>query len=201
MLRWNGFRKKEEGKGNHMPPKQRITREMILDKSFAMFMSEGMEAVNARSVAKALNCSTQPIFSYFSGMDDLKNELDQKARSSFEASIANSTSGNLSLEGVCNAYVQFAGEQPRLFAHLFLKSGSRLGSLIDDDLRAQLAQLESSQSGITGEQAKELCESVWVFAHGLAAARAVGMIDVTDQCVSDSLSRLRESEVLRFRQQ
>ena len=56
-----------------MPPKQRITREMILETSFAMFCRDGMEAVNARSVAKALNCSTQPIFSYFAGMDDLKS--------------------------------------------------------------------------------------------------------------------------------
>ena len=38
-----------------MPPKQRITREMILERSFTMFCQEGMEAVNARSVAKALN--------------------------------------------------------------------------------------------------------------------------------------------------
>ena len=67
-----------------MPPKQRITREMILERSFAMFCQEGMAAVNARSVAKALNCSTQPIFSYFSGMDDLKNALDQKAHDVFE---------------------------------------------------------------------------------------------------------------------
>ena len=46
-----------------MPPKQRITREMILECAFVMFLSEGMETVNARSVAKALGCSTQPIIS------------------------------------------------------------------------------------------------------------------------------------------
>ena len=51
-----------------MPPKQRITREMILESSFSMFCREGMENVNARSVAKALGCSTQPIFSYFSDL-------------------------------------------------------------------------------------------------------------------------------------
>ena len=51
-----------------MPPKQRITREMIMERAFDMFCREGMDAVNARSVAKALNCSTQPIFSYYAGM-------------------------------------------------------------------------------------------------------------------------------------
>ena len=102
-----------------MPPKQRITREMILERSFAMFCQEGMAAVNARSVAKALNCSTQPIFSYFSGMDDLKNALDQKAHDVFEQTVSEEAKDCPALEGSSNAYVRFATEQPRLFAHMF----------------------------------------------------------------------------------
>ena len=97
-----------------MPPKQRITREMILERSFAMFCQEGMAAVNARSVAKALNCSTQPIFSYFSGMDDLKNALDQKAHDVFEQTVSEEAKDCPALEGSSNAYVRFATEQPRL---------------------------------------------------------------------------------------
>lgn len=184
-----------------MPPKQRITREMILEKSFDMFMSKGMDAINARSVAKALHCSTQPIFSCFSGMTDLKNELDQKARNSFVASIADETNGCFSLEGVCNAYVHFAGEQPRLFAHLFMQRGCKLSALVSLELREQLAQAESRACGISDEQAKELCESVWVHAHGLAAARAVGILSLTDQSISDCLSRMRECEMLRLKQE
>ena len=76
-----------------MPPKQRITREMILESSFAMFCQEGMEVVNARSVAKALNCSTQPIFSYYAGMDDLKTALHEKARALFESRIDQALQG------------------------------------------------------------------------------------------------------------
>ena len=70
-----------------MPPMQRITREMILERSFAMFSREGMEAVNARSVAKALNCSTQPRFSYYAGMEDLKTTLEQKADETFDQAL------------------------------------------------------------------------------------------------------------------
>ena len=35
-----------------MPPKQRITREMILERSFAMFCREGMERSEERRVGK-----------------------------------------------------------------------------------------------------------------------------------------------------
>ena len=75
---------------------------MILERSFAMFCQEGMGAVNARSVAKALNCSTQPIFSYFSGMDDLKNALDQKARDEFEQMAAQNADKEHVLESCCH---------------------------------------------------------------------------------------------------
>ena len=63
---------------------------MILERSFEMFCREGMEVVNARSVAKALNCSTQPIFSYFSGMQDLKTTLEEKAKEQFDLFIFDS---------------------------------------------------------------------------------------------------------------
>ena len=118
-----------------MPPKQRITREMILERSFAMFCQEGMAAVNARSVAKALNCSTQPIFSYFSGMDDLKNALDQKAHDVFEQTVSEEAKDCPALEGSSNAYVRFATEQPRLFAHMFLREDGGMQSFGSDDYR------------------------------------------------------------------
>ena len=184
-----------------MPPKQRITREMILDKSFAMFRTEGMEAVNARSIAKALNCSTQPIFSYFSGMEDLKQALDQRARDSFQESIACGDGGSLSLMGACNAYVRFAGEHPRLFAYLFMRNGDKAkGTPVSREMHMTLASQESEVSGLSGDQARELCMSLWVYAHGLAAARAAGFVTLTDECVSKTLSRLREGELMRIRQ-
>ena len=183
-----------------MPPKQRITREMILDKSFAMFSSEGMEAVNARSIAKALNCSTQPIFSYFAGMEDLKQALDQRARDSFEESLACGDEGCLSLMGACNAYVRFAGQNPRLFAYLFMRSGvESKGTPVSKQMHVALASHESESCGLSGEQARELCLSLWVHAHGLATACAAGFVTLSDECVSKTLGRLHEGEIMRIK--
>ena len=44
-----------------MPPKARITRDMILDAAFDLVRAEGHEALNVRTLAKRLGCSTQPI--------------------------------------------------------------------------------------------------------------------------------------------
>ncbi len=156
-----------------MPPKQRITREMILERSFTMFCQEGMGAVNARSVAKALNCSTQPIFSYFSGMDDLKNALDEKARETFEKTLQEAASEQDALNHYTKAYVRFASKEPNLFAHMFLdvqKTAS--GSAMEEMLREPLWEAESKQNGLTKEQAREVCINTLIFAHGLALVQA-----------------------------
>lgn len=155
-----------------MPPKQRITREMILERSFAMFCKEGMEVVNARSVAKALNCSTQPIFSYFSGMEDLKGALNQKANELYESAIG---AGGANLVDRCCAYVRFASEQPRLFSHLFLRANGAqpLYKAAGDEL----IRAEGGMYGLTDEQAKEIALNLSIYAHGIGAILAAGSAD------------------------
>lgn len=44
-----------------MPPKVKITKEMIIDAAFEIARSEGAENINARTVSKKLGCSTQPV--------------------------------------------------------------------------------------------------------------------------------------------
>ena len=55
-----------------MPPKVRITKEEIIGTCLALVRENGADALNARSIAAALGCSTQPIFSNFSSMEELQ---------------------------------------------------------------------------------------------------------------------------------
>ena len=48
-----------------MPPKAKVTREMIIDAAFEIIRNTGVETVNARTVSKELNCSTQPVMYHF----------------------------------------------------------------------------------------------------------------------------------------
>ena len=57
-----------------MAPKQIITKEIILEAAFKITREMGFENVNARSLAKALGCSTQPIYSRYTNMDELKKK-------------------------------------------------------------------------------------------------------------------------------
>lgn len=180
-----------------MPPKQRITREMILEKSFAMFCKQGMETVNARSVAKTLNCSTQPIFSYFSGMDDLKSAIDQKAHELYETSVLGEIEKTPGALGCMRAYLLFAREQPRLFAHLFLRLGEAGESpKMDEALRARMVRDESEQTGLNEEQTKAYLAKLWVFTHGMAATLAMGLEDITPEKACEMVASVRDDLIL-----
>ena len=62
-----------------MPPKVKITKEEIVGTALELIRSEGEGAVNARSIANALGCSTQPIFSNFATMEELQAAVIEAA--------------------------------------------------------------------------------------------------------------------------
>jgi len=171
-----------------MPPKQRITREMILERSFEMFCREGMEVVNARSVAKALNCSTQPIFSYFSGMEDLKTALEQKAKELFESALKVDMMPGDPLINIGCAYARFAAEQPCLFTHLFmLNKDDPLYPFISEENRTDLVRREAEYTGLTIKAAWHLYVHLSVYIHGLAAVRAAKKCDFSPEQMSEMI--------------
>ena len=55
-----------------MPPKPKITRDMIIDAAIQVVRKTGYESINTRTVSGQLHCSTQPVMYHFSTIDSLK---------------------------------------------------------------------------------------------------------------------------------
>ena len=55
-----------------MPPKAKITRDIILDGAFELIRTQGEENLNARTLSQALHCSTQPVLYHFDTMDQIR---------------------------------------------------------------------------------------------------------------------------------
>ena len=55
-----------------MPPKVKTTKEAIVSTAVEIVREQGVQALNARAVAAILGCSTQPIFSNFATMEELR---------------------------------------------------------------------------------------------------------------------------------
>ena len=59
-------------KGVSMAPRVKITKDEIINTAIDLIRANGDGSINARAIANALNCSTQPIFSNFDSMEDLE---------------------------------------------------------------------------------------------------------------------------------
>ena len=63
-----------------MPAVRKVSKEQIIDAAVEVLRDDGFSAINARSVAKKLGCSTQPIYFSFKNMDELKAALKDAKR-------------------------------------------------------------------------------------------------------------------------
>ena len=107
-----------------MPPKTRITKELIIEKSFEITKSEGIENLNARYLAKQLNCSTMPIFKVFNDMNELKFELKKKIDAYYNDFILAHLDKNNYLYTMSFAYIDFAIKEMNLSKLVPLKKSS-----------------------------------------------------------------------------
>ena len=55
-----------------MPRSVQITKEKILTAALDVLIREGYSAVSIKSIARELNCSTQPIAWQFGNMDNMR---------------------------------------------------------------------------------------------------------------------------------
>ena len=79
-----------------MPPKVKVTKESIISAAVDMVRIGGIDVINARSVAQALGVSTQPIFSNYSNMDELRADvLSYAERLYFEHTEREMSKGNV----------------------------------------------------------------------------------------------------------
>ena len=62
-----------------MPPRVKVTKEDIVKAAVDIVRKSGAQAINARTIASVLNCSTQPVFSNFATMDELRLAVAKKA--------------------------------------------------------------------------------------------------------------------------
>lgn len=103
-----------------MPPKVRFDATRILDAALALTKAEGIDAVTARGVAASLGCSTAPLFTQFSSMDDLVEQLMERIMGIFvDWAGAEEHADPLVAAGV--GWLRFAAEEPRLYEAVFLR--------------------------------------------------------------------------------
>ena len=103
-----------------MPPKVKFQKEEIVNAALSVARRSGMDAVTAREVAKELNVSVGPIFTWFETMEQLKAEVFGRAKEIYRAYIERGLAGSIPFLEVWRQYLRFAREEPQLYRLLFL---------------------------------------------------------------------------------
>ncbi len=176
-----------------MPPKARITQEMVIDAAFDIVRNEGAEKINVRSIAQKLECSTQPILYCFHSIDDIKKAVYEKADEFHTAYIMPFSDGAACDDPMLSiglAYIRFGHCEKNLFRLLFQSdgfSGQDLSSLIDNEQLMPILEILSQNAGITLVQAKSVFRSVFLFVHGYASMLANNSMDYDENVVSEDM--------------
>lgn len=172
-----------------MPPKNKFSREQVVEAALEIARSEGAGAVTARSVASKLGCSVAPIFSIFSNMDELQTELIKKAKRIYSKYVHEGLGESLAFRGVGLSYLKFAMREPNLFKMLFMSADGAYG------LDNVLSEIEVNYEGIfkcvqdcyglNEEDSKRLYQHMWIYTHGIAVLCVTGTCRFTPDEISE----------------
>lgn len=179
-----------------MPPKAKITKEMILKTVLDITRQTGFEAVNARSIANKLQCSTRPIFTCYKNMDELKREfLDfafevyNQYVADYRASVKADSCLILPL-----SYVAFAREETNLFQLLFINDMDLNMTEAEDFYKEagneEKARIFSDSLGIEWEFGKAVFLDLFLYSHGIAVLTATGKVSFDRKNVEQMLKNL-----------
>jgi AcrR family transcriptional regulator len=159
-----------------MPPKNKFTREEIIEATFEIAKEEGFSKITARSVASRLNSSVAPIYVNFKTIEELTQAVVQRVFALSEDLLAKQKGQNL-FENIGTASLAFARDYPVLFRELVLKPNPYMASYeeIEKTMVGALKENEEMKDW-TMEERRRLFLKMRIFQLGLSAMVANGHV-------------------------
>ena len=173
-----------------MPPKVKITKEDIVQAAVNIIRQSGPTAINARTLASALNCSTQPIFSNFATMEDLHLAVVEKAdeicTNFIETELKKVEFPPYKASGM--AYIRFAKEEKELFKLLYMRDRRTETFAENRVLTDQMEALVQQYTGLEGDDIALFHLEMWTCVHGIAVMFATSYLDLDWELVSTTIT-------------
>lgn len=146
----------------------------IIDAAFELIRGKGWSVVTTRAIAKKMGSSTMPIYSHVGSVNDLEEDLRQKARLLLKDYQRRPYTEHLLLN-LAFGYVAFARDEKNLFRFLYLERPERLNleemSGMKETFFAEFGEESEEGKALSELQAsgqETLVKYTWIFTHGLA---------------------------------
>ena len=182
-----------------MPPKVKVTKESIVKAAVALVRQNGVESLNARSIAAFLDCSTQPIFSNFQTMDDLQTATVDAAYARYleflDSEVKNGKYPAYKSFGM--AYIRFAKEEKELFKLLFMQDRSNGELVPTQDFEASVEMIMNANA-ISKEKAELMHLEMWSCVHGIGTMLATSFLSLDWELISNMITDVYQGLRTRF---
>lgn len=153
-----------------MARKKEIDKQRILDAAYKLAVRGGIESLTARNIAKAVNCSTQPIYLEFENMQDLRNQVLARISDELKSNTLQQNFTGEPLIDLDLSYLYFAKEHVDLFRAMFVdgKFGNQMivDTLMGLGIEKFKQQFDAEQ--YSAERLKHIIVANWIAATGLA---------------------------------
>jgi AcrR family transcriptional regulator len=176
-----------------VPPKQKITKNMVLKAGFDIARRDGIESVNSRSIAEALSCSTQPIFSCFATMEELrKGVFDFACDKCVDEILEHENSPDL-LNLSTKWYINLMRNEPHLYKLLYFSNGFSQGSfhgLISNYTSNQviISKLRNMYD-LEAPIGEDILLRVFALLHGIGALITFNNLEMDDAEIANMVKR------------
>ena len=163
-------------KGIRTMPKQKITKDMIINAAFELARNGGMEQLIVKNIACRLGCSVQPIYSYCSNMNSLRMEVMEQAGIFVKQYLQKHTDPADLFQSTGHAFVRLAKEEPHIFKMFILRPRrniSSLDELYQSETDERTAESIASSFGISISQAKALHLNMLIYTIGIGTIFSV----------------------------
>lgn len=176
-----------------MPPKPKFTKEEIVQAALAVVSRKGVEALTAKELGDALGSSARPIFTVFSSMKEVQDEVRTAAMHRFESFAEQKLPDMPLFKQVGMQMVLFGAREPKLYQLLFMQENRNAVSF--DDVFGELGPtaqtcigLIQAEYGMREREAKLLFENVWIYTFGVGALCATRVCHFSEESLGQMLS-------------
>lgn len=149
-----------------LPPQKRIFQQDILEAAAALVAGQGPQALSVRSLARAMGCSTQPIYSAFESMDALHTALIDYVREHYLRAQASS------YKQVAVSFLNFARSQKNLFRLVYLRQRPAGETRFEDPNAPETIHQVETSLELNREKAADLYRRMVYYCYSMAVMMA-----------------------------
>jgi AcrR family transcriptional regulator len=174
-----------------MPPRPKLTKGEIVDAVIKIIEENGSTQISARNIADELKCSTAPVYTMYSSMEEIQRDaLIRSHEMLIESMKVPYTDREFLNMGI--GIVVFARDHPNLYMFLY-HEGSHFKSEQKNlsEIFKEIMITDSRFTDMPESLRDELLHTMWTYTHGLASFGTEEMIqDFSNEAIINELGRV-----------